>query len=81
MKKLLVYRVAMKTFYLIILALLLTACGSTPSPKQQMLNDLFEHHQQMKKIEEEIDLGLPKTEEEFYRSLLKDLKSKNTLKI
>lgn len=74
------YPVFMKTFYLLILALLLTACAG-PSPKQQMIHDLYQHRQQMNRIEEGIDLGLPKTEEEFYRQLREELKSKNTLKI
>lgn len=80
MKKLLVYPVAMKTFYILILALLLTACGSASSSKRQMFDELYEHNLQMKQIEKEIDMGLPETEEEFYRQLREELKSKNTLK-
>lgn len=72
----------MKNAYLLILLFgLLTACGPTVSSKQKFFNETYEHHQQIRKIEKEIDLGIPKTEEEFYRSLLKDLEKKNTLKI
>lgn len=80
MKKLLVYPIIMKTFYLLILALLLSACAG-PSPKQQMIHDLYEQQQQLNLIEKEIDLGLPKTDEEFYRQLREELKHKNALKI
>lgn len=72
----------MKILAAIFLLGLFAGCASSPSPKQQMLNDLSDYRHQLKQIEEGIDIpGVPKTEKEFFEQLREDLKSKNTLKV
>lgn len=69
----------MKTLIFISLFAILAACGS--QTKQQVLMDAYQHKQQLDKLEKEIDLGLPKTEKDFFEQIHKEIKSKDTLKI
>lgn len=69
----------MKTLILISLFAVLAACAS--QTKQQVLMDAYQHKQQLDKLEKEIDLGLPKTEKDFFEQIRKEIKSKDTLKI
>lgn len=72
----------MEKILLVLLLAILAGCASSPSTKQQMLNDLSDYRHQLKQIEEEIDIpGVPKTEKEFYEQLREDLKSNNSLKV